>query len=247
MKKNVFGVYCIEVQKINSIPDQNNYELFFSADRKENRIDVMKRLDFAKKVLEPRNINEGDGVFKQQTIIALDMARFCKIAQLVIEAFVPSSYLSKNDKLEKHVTNLSNTKFNNRLFDPRIALWLLRHGEDEYSMEHLVYKYSCYANTIVNKKSTYQPLHDLIDNLLGKNDGSKRNKGRNQNASANCSSKAMFPRNTTKSNDTTDYAIAEAFLCYSVTPKIESDLKLFKLSDIYHHVEMPALSTLVKR
>ena len=207
----------------------------------------MKRLDFAKKVLEPRNINEGDGVFKQQTIIALDMARFCKIAQLVIEAFVPSSYLSKNDKLEKHVTNDSSTKFNHRLFDPRIALWLLRQGEDEYSMEHLVYKYSCHANTIVNEKSTHQPLHDLIDNLLGKNDGSKRNKGRNLNSSSNCRSKAMFPRNTTKSNDTTDYAIVEAFLCYSATPKIESDLKLFKLSDIYHQLEMPALSTLVKR
>ena len=207
----------------------------------------MKRLDFAKKVLEPRNINEGDGVFKQQTIVALDMARFCKIAQLVLKAFVPSFYLSKNDKLEKNVTDDTTMKFNHRLFDPRIALWLLRQGEDEYSMEHLVYKYSFHANTIVNKKSTYQPLYDLIDNLLGKSDGSKRNKRRNQNSSANCSSKAMFPQNATKSKDTSDYAIVEAFLCYSVTPKIESDLKLFKLSDIYHQLEMPALSTLIKR
>ena len=205
-------------------------------------------MDLARKILGPRKqVCKLDGRLEKRTIIAFDIARFCKIAQLLLGVFLPSPFLSKNDKYEQcDVSNHSSAKSSSRLFDPRVALWLLRQGEDEYSMEYLVYKYLYHENYKLNEK-TDRLLNNLINNLLGKKDNSRKHGWKRKVSSINCRSRALYPQTTTMSSDAVDYAIAEAFLCHTATPRIESDLKLFKLSDIYHQVEMPALSVLVKR
>ena len=210
--------------------------------------DAQKPVLLAKEILDPKYfIDEKDGKIKDRTIIALDIARFCKIAHSTMGIVLPSILVSKNLKIDHKGTYNYVHRPKYHLSDPRVALWLLRQGEEEYSMEHLVYKYLYQANHLMDQKSDDRLLNDVVDNLLGKNGDSKKNRGRRKNIPTSCSSKALNPSISTTENEAINYAIAEAYICHSVTPNIELDLQNYKLADAYHRVEMPALSVLVKR
>ena len=207
-------------------------------------------MDLAKKVLDiGKCLNDNVENTKQRTLIALDIARFCKIAQLILGVILPSScQLINIEEQQKYISSSSTSKLTKYpLSDPRVALWLLREREDEYTMDHLVYKYLYRVNEAQYRKSSVSVLEDVIDNLLGKKDDFKRTKGRRKNVPLGCRSRALNPSSSCTLNESIQFSVAEAFICRITKENIESDLERLKLSDIYHQVEMPALSVLVKR
>ena len=201
-------------------------------------------MNLAKKVLcIEKCVIDNDENAKQRTLIALDIARFCKIAQLILGIVLPSASRLKNNEVPQNYTF---KRYEYPLSDPRVAMWLLREREDEYTMDHLVYKYLYRVDKNAFKKLTNSLLEDLIDNLLGKKENFKKTR-RRKNVLVGCSSRALNPISSTTLNDTIQYSVAEAYICRKTKENIESDLDRFKLSEIYHQVEMPALSVLVKR
>ena len=189
---------------------------------------------------------------KQREVIALDMARFCKIAQLTFNIQLPSRlHYQKNQILqEKSSINICDNEYRYPLSDPRVALWMLQHGEDENTMEHLLYTYYYPENlkTKTRGKSTYRQHNGIMESLL-QNEDNRVNKKSLGTAycSVKCCSLSMHPKNSTTSSQSSKQSMAEALLCVTTMPRIEIDLRATKLFETYHQVEMPCLSVLVKR
>ena len=96
-----------------------------------NNDSIKKRLNLAKKVLcIEKCVIDNDENAKQRTLIALDIARFCKIAQLILGIVLPSASRLKSNEVPQNYTF---KRYEYPLSDPRVAMWLLREREDEYA------------------------------------------------------------------------------------------------------------------
>ena len=111
---------------------QNNHE----------NIPIQERLELVKLVLNTKvSIKDQTGNSRQRIIVALDMAKFCKIAMSTFHIRLPSleahhSSISKNKCSTRNIVTSGSYRY--CLLDPRVALWMLQEGEDENTMEYFL-------------------------------------------------------------------------------------------------------------
>jgi hypothetical protein len=216
-------------------------------------IPIQERLHLLKLILNTKtSIKDQKGNSRQRILVALDMAKFCKIAKLTFNIALPSSHFdnSRISKTKSATINIfSSDLCRYSLSDPRVALWMLQQGEDENTMEYLVhtYHYPSDVKTTVQAKSSNDQLHRLIENTFGRSHPRINYRLKGKTTSLKCGSLALNPKNLTTSSQSSERSIAEALICRTTMPRIEKDLLAKNLFDVYHQIEMPIMSILVKR
>ena len=221
-------------------------------DNNEN-IPIQERLNILKLVFNTKtSTKDQKDNSRHRILIALDMAKFCKIAKLTFDIALPSSHLEYSETSKSKCSALnrfSSDLYRYSLSDPRVALWMLQQGEDENTMEYLVhtYQYPSDVHPEAHVKSPNNQLRRLIENIFGQSNPRINYRVKNKSTSLKCGSLALNPKNLTTSSQASERSIAEASICFTTMPRIEADLLAKKMLDIYHQIEMPIMSILVKR
>ena len=202
-----------------------------------------ERLDLLRLILSTSISLIGDsGHINQRTLIALDMPRFCKVARLTFGIDLPTTAQLYKDNSKP------NALLKYALADPFVALWLLQKGEQDNTLQYLIYTYYYpqHVRSATNRFTSEQATSEIIDCLLVTSNKRINYRSHYKTTTSNkCGSKA--PKPSTKSSEAIDKSMAEALLCYTAMPRIEIDLQKSNLFDIFHNIEMPSLTILVKR
>ena len=202
-----------------------------------------ERMDLLRLILST-SISADSGHINQRRLIALDMPRFCKVARLTFGIDLPTTAQLNKDN-SKH-----NELLKYALADPFVALWLLQKGEQDNTLQYLIYTYYYPQNvrSAANRLTSGQATCEIINCLLVNSNKRINYRSHYKTTTSNkyCST-ALHPKPSTKSSEAIEKSVAEALLCYTAMPRIEIDLQKSNLFDIFHNIEMPSLTILVKR
>ena len=202
-----------------------------------------ERMDLLRLILST-SISGDTGHINQRTLIALDMPRFCKVARLTFGIDLPTTAQLNKDN-SKH-----NELLKYALADPFVALWLLQKGEQDNTLQYLIYTYYYPQNvrSAANRLTSEHATSEIINCLLVNSNKRINYRSHYKTTTSNkCCSTALHPKPSTKSSEAIEKSVAEALLCYTAMPRIEIDLQKSNLFDIFHNIEMPSLTILVKR
>ena len=208
-------------------------------------ISLKERMGLLRLILSTSVSVVGDpGHTNKRTLIALDMARFCKVASLTFGIDLPTTgqFIKDNSK--------QNESLKYALADPFVALWLLQRGEQDNTLQYLIYTYYYpqHVKSATNRSTLEQPTSEIMNCLIGNSNKRTSHKSHYKpNSSNKCVSTALNPKPSTQSSESIEKSVAEALLCYTTMPRIETDLQKSNLFDIFHNIEMPSLTILVKR
>ena len=204
-----------------------------------------ERMDLLRLILSTSISLRGDsGHINQRTLIALDMPRFCKVARLTFGIDLPTTaQLNKDNSKPNELLKYA-------LADPFVALWLLQKGEQDNSLQYLIYTYYFpqHVRSATNRLTSEQATSEIINCLLVNSNKRMNYRSHYKTTTSNkCASTALYSKPSTKSSEAIEKSIAEALLCYTAMPRIEIDLQKSNLFEIFHNIEMPSLTILVKR